>query len=173
MQKFVPQSRILFFRNKQTWLTLLGPKLMFWCVSYYLGAFGCLTKLGSKWAEVGKKFVPWSHFGTFHNEASDPPHWTLTSCFGAFCTIWVHLGQFGCVTTLSAKRAKLVQKSVPRNRVGFFHNECTRSTALDSKLIFWCILYYLDAFGTVWLPYITQCKNGQNWCKSSRHEVAS
>ena len=39
VQKFVPQSRILIFRNKHSWLTLLGPKLMFWCVSYYLGAF--------------------------------------------------------------------------------------------------------------------------------------
>ena len=75
--------------------------------------------------------------------APNPPHWTLTSCFGVFCTTWMHLGQFGCVTTLSAKRAKLVQMFVPRNRVGIFRNERTRSTPLDSKLIFWFVLYYL------------------------------
>ena len=97
--------------------------------------------------------------------APDPPHWTLTSCFGAFCTIWVHLGQFGCVTTLSAKRVKLVQKFVPRNRVRIFHNENTRSTPFDSKLIFWCVLYYLAAFGTVWLPYKTPCKMGRSGAK--------
>ena len=43
--------------------------------------------------------------------------------------------------------SELVQKFVPRSRVGIFHNECTRSTALDSKLTFWCVLYYLVASG--------------------------
>ena len=97
--------------------------------------------------------------------APNPPHWTLTSCFGAFCTSWMHLGQFGCVTTLSAKRAIMVQKFVPRNHVRIFHNEHTRSTPLDSKLIFWCVLYYLGAFGTVWLPYKTPCKMGRSGAK--------
>src|SRR6185369_18009245 len=32
-------------------------------------------------------------------KAPDPTHWTLNSCFGAFRTIWVHLGLFGCHTT--------------------------------------------------------------------------
>ena len=97
----------------------------------------------------------------------NPPHWALNWCFGEFCTIWVHLGQFGCVTTLSAKRAKLVQMFVPRNRVVIFINECTRSTPLDCKLIFWCVLYYLGAFRTVWLPYKTPCKTGRSGAKVS------
>ena len=84
----------------------MDPKLIFWCVSYYL----------------------------------------------------VHLGPFGCLTKHGAKRAELVQKFVPQSRVRFFHNECTRSTPLDPKLMFWCISYYLGAFGTVWLPYETRCK---------------
>ena len=41
---------------------------------------------------------------------------------------------------------------------------------MDSKLLFSCVLFYLSAFGTVWLPYSVQ--NRQNWCKSSCHEVA-
>ena len=57
----------------------------------------------------------------------------------------MHLGQFGCVTTLSAKWAKMVQKFVPRNRVRIFPNERTRSTPLDPKLMFWCI------FRTIWV----------------------
>ena len=97
--------------------------------------------------------------------APDPPHWTLTSCFGAFCTTWMHLGQFCCVTTLSAKRAKMVQKFVKRNRVRIFRNEHSRSTPLDSKLIFWCVLYYLGAFGTVRLPYKTPGKTGRSGAK--------
>ena len=40
VQKFVPRSRILSFRIKHTRLSPLGPKLIFWCVSYYLGTFG-------------------------------------------------------------------------------------------------------------------------------------
>ena len=91
----------------------------------------------------------------FDTNAPNPPHSTLTSCFGAFCTSWMHLGQFGCVTKLSAKQAKLVQKFVPRSHIGIFRNECTRSTPFDSKFMFWCVLYYLDAFGTVWLSYKT------------------
>ena len=93
------------------------------------------------------------------------PHWTLNSCFCAFRTIWVHFGPFGCLTTLSAKRVKLVQKFVPQSRVGIFRNERTRSTPLDSKLLFSWFLNYLGAFGTVWLPSNTQCKTGQTGAK--------
>ena len=57
--------------------------------------------------------------------APDPPHWTLNLCFGVFHTIWVHLKLFGCLTKLSAERAELVQKFVPRSRVGIFRNERT------------------------------------------------
>ena len=67
-----------------------------------------------------------------------------------FRTIWVHSGPLGCLTKLGAKRAELVQKFVPRSRVGTFRNELTRSTPLDPKMMFWCVLYYLGAFGTVW-----------------------
>ena len=53
------------------------------------------------------------------------------------------MGPFGCHTKLGAKRAELVQKFVPRSRVGVFREECNRSTPLDPKLMFWCILYHL------------------------------
>ena len=57
----------------------------------------------------------------------------------------MYSGPFGCLTKLSGKQAELVQKFVPRNRVGIFPNECARSTPLDPKLTFWCI------FCTVWV----------------------
>ena len=85
--------------------------------------------------------------------------------FGAFRTIWVHLGPFVCLTEVSAKRAKLVQKFVPRSRVGIFRNERTLSAPLDPKLTFWCVSYYLGAFGTVSLPYETRCKTGRTSAK--------
>src|SRR6185437_5225800 len=66
---------------------------------------------------------------------------------------------------LSAKRAELVQKFVPRSRVGIFCNERTWSTPVDPKLMFWCVLYYLGALGTVWLRYETRCKTGRTSAK--------
>ena len=71
------------------------------------------------------------------------------------------MGPFGCVMKLGAKWAKLVQKFVPRSRIGIFRNEGTRSTPLDPKLMFSCISNYLGAFGTVWLRYETRCKMGR------------
>ena len=76
-----------------------------------------------------------------------PPHWTLNSCFDTFCTSWVHLGPFDCLTRLGAKWARLAQKFAPRNRVQIFRNERTRFTPLGSKLKFWRILYYLGVLG--------------------------
>ena len=76
-------------------------------------------------------------------------------------TIWLHSGLLVCLTKLGAKRAELVQKFVPRGRVGIFHNERTRSTPLFPKLTFWCVSYYLGAFGTVWMSYKTRRKTGK------------
>src|SRR6185503_12911919 len=66
---------------------------------------------------------------------------------------------------LGAKRAELEQKFVPRSRVGFFRNTRTRSTPLDPKLRFLCVLYYLGASGAIWLPYETRCKTGRTSAK--------
>ena len=127
--------------------------------------FGCLTKLSTKQDELVQKFVPRSLVGIFTPNAPDPPHWTLNCRFGAFCTICVHSGPFGCLTKHGAKRAELVQKFVPRSRVGSFRNERTRSSLLDPKLTFWCVLFYLGAYVAVWLPYETWCKTGRTSAK--------
>ena len=126
------------------------------------GPFGCLTKLGAKRAELVQKFVPRGRVGVFFTtNAPDPPHWTLNRCFGVFRTIWLHLGLFACVMNLGAKRVELVQNFVLRSRVRIFRNERTRSTPLDPKLIFWCVSYYLGAFGTI----CCLTKLGAKWAK--------
>ena len=114
----------------------------------HLGPFGCLTKHGAKRAELVQKFVPRSRVGIFYNERTrstplDPKltFWCVSYYLGA-------LRPFGCLTELGANRAELVQKFVPRSRVGIFCYERTRSTPMDPKLTFCCVLYYLDAFGT-------------------------
>src|SRR6185437_9978689 len=37
---------------------------------------------------------------------------------------------------------------------------------IGPKLKFWCISYYFGAFGTVWLPYETQCQTGRTSAKA-------
>ena len=101
----------------------------------------------------------------FTTNATDPPHWTPNSCFGVYCTIWMHLGPFRCRTKLGAKRAELVEKFVPRSRVIIFRNEHTGLTPLEPKLMFWCVSYYLGAFGTVSLPYKIGCKTAWSGTK--------
>ena len=58
----------------------------------------------------------------------------------------MHSGPFGCLTKLGAKRDELVQKFVPRSRVGIFSNERTRSTPLDPKLMF-------SSIRTIWVHF--------------------
>ena len=77
----------------------------------------------------------------------------------------MHSGPFGCLTKLSAKWAELVLKFVERSRIRIFHNERIQSTPLDPILTFWCVSYYLGAFGTVWLPYETRCTTGRTSAK--------
>jgi len=129
VKNFVPWSPIGIFCNEHTRTTPLEPKLMFWSVFYYLGAFGTVwlpyktrCKTGQSWCKSSCHDVESEFFAT---KAPDPPHWTLNSHFGAFRTIRVHLGPFGCLTRLSAKRVKLVQKFMPQSRVGIFRNEHT------------------------------------------------
>ena len=138
---------------------------MFCTIWVPLGLFGCLTKLGTKQAKLVQKFVPRSCVRIFRNEhtQSTPLDPKLT-----FCYILHYLGAFGTVWLpyeTRCKMAELPQKFVPRSRVGIFCNERTRSAPLDPKLTFWCILYYLGAFGTVWLPYETRCKTGRSSAK--------
>ena len=126
---------------------------MFWCVSYYLGAFGtvfCPTTLSAKrvnWCNCSCHKVALEFFAT---NAPDPPHWTLNFCFRAICTILVHLGLFGCLIKLGAERAEVVQKFMPRSRIGIFHDEAPDRThwTLNSRLgVFRTIWVHLGLFG--------------------------
>ena len=131
-----------------------------WCI----GCFRC------------EMFVPRSRVRIFSNKRSrsTPLHPKLL--FGAFRTISVHLGPLVCITKLGTKHSELVQKFVPWSCVESFHNERTRSTPLDPKLMFWFVLYHFGAFGTIWLPYESRCKTGRTSAKvcamKSRHNFS-
>jgi hypothetical protein len=45
MQKFVPRCIVRIFRNKFSRATPLDLKLLFWCISFRLGAFGTVLLL--------------------------------------------------------------------------------------------------------------------------------
>ena len=131
----------------------------------HFGPFGCHTNRGAKQAELVQKFENEVASEFFATNAPDPPHRTINLCF---CCVSYYLGAFGTVWLpykTQCKRAKLVQKFMPRSRVGIFHDECTWSTPLDPNLIFWCLSYYLGAFCTVWLPYESWCKTGRTSAK--------
>ena len=76
-------------------------------------------KLGAKQAELVQKFVPRSRVRIIRNECTRSTPLDPKLTFGAFRTIWVHSGPFGCLPTLGAKRAELVKKFMPRSRFGF------------------------------------------------------
>ena len=61
VQKFVPRSCVGNFHKERTRSTTLDPKLTFgafYTIWVHSVLFGCLTKLGAKWAELEQKFVP-------------------------------------------------------------------------------------------------------------------
>ena len=160
MQKFVPRSRVGIFRNERTRSTPLDPKLRFLCILYYLGAFGAIWlpyETRCKTGRTSAKVRETKSCRTFRNERTRSTLLDNILTFWCVRTIWVHAGLFSCFTKLVAKRAELVQKFVARSGVRIFRNQCTRSTPLYPKLTFWCVLYYLGAFGAIWLPYETRC----------------
>ena len=136
IQKFVPRSHVVIFAMNASdpphW-TINSCFGVFHSVWVHLGPFHYCTKLGAKWAEH-VQFMQSSYNEVssqfFTRNTHNPHHWTLNSCFVVFPTIWVHLGPFGCLTKLSTKGAKLVQKFVPRSRIGIFRNESTQSTPI-------------------------------------------
>src|SRR6185436_9107289 len=78
----------------------------------HLEPFRYCTKLAAKRAklvQLKQKFVPQSLVRNSQNECSQSTYWTLSSCFHAFLSIWVHLGLFRYHVKLKAKWAKLVQ----------------------------------------------------------------
>jgi len=103
------RSRVGIFRNERTRSIPVDPKLMFWCVLFYLGALR---------------------------------------------TVWLRY-EIRCKTGRTSAKVRA------RSRFGIFRNECTQSTPLNPKLMFWCVFFYLGALRTVWLPYETWCKTGR------------
>jgi len=154
--------------NECTQSTPLDPKLMFWCVRMicvHSGPFGFLTKVVAKRTELVQKFVLRSRVEIFRNERTrstplDPKltFWCISYYLCAFRTVWLPYESRCKMGRTSAK----VRATKSRRTL---RNERTQSTPLYPKLTFWCVLYYLCAFVTIWLAYETRCKTGRSSAK--------
>ena len=164
VQKFVARSRVGIYHNERIRSTPLHHKLTFWRVSYYLGAFGTVWlpyETRCKTAELVQKFVPRSRIRIFCNERtrSTPLDPKLT-----FSCISYYLGKFGTIWLPYETRCKTGQTSA-KVRATKSHRSFSQRTQpihhIGPQTDVWCVLYYLGAFGTVWLPYETRCKMGR------------
>ena len=129
------------------------------------GPFGCPTELGAKRAELVQKFVPRSRAGIFCNECNRSTRldskltvWCVSYYLGAFGTVWLayqtrcKTSRTSAIVRITKSRQNFSQRTYPIHPIG-------------PKLMFWCISYYLGAFGTVWLSYETRCKMGRTSAK--------
>jgi len=160
MQKFVPRCLVRIFCNEHSWSTQLYPKLMFWCVSFRLGAFVTVSLLHETWCKTRQTCAINVKVQFFTTNAHDTHHWTLNSWFGGFFPfgcIWDHFA----IARKCAKLVQLMQKFLPRCLVRIFRNERSWSTPMEPKLMFWCISICLGALGTVSLLHETCCKTCQ------------
>jgi len=85
-----------------------------------------------------------------------------------FCCVSYYLGAFGTVwlpyeTQCKTGRtcAKVRATKSRRN----FSQQMNLKHPIGPKMTFWCISYYLGAFGTIWWPYETRCKTGRTCAK--------
>jgi len=133
VQKFVARSCVGTFRNELTRYTPLDHKLTFWCVSYYLGPFWTVWlpyETRCKTSRTSAKVRATKSLRNF-SQRTHPIHPIRPKTDVLVRFVLFGCRPFGCLTKLGAKRAELVQKFVPRSRVGNFLKEHTRSTPWD------------------------------------------
>src|SRR6185312_13491164 len=99
VQKFVPRSRDGIFRNELIRSTPLHRKLMFWCFSFYLGAYRTIWSPFETRCKTGRtsaKVRATKSRRAFRNECTrstplDPKltFWFISYYLCAFGTVWL------------------------------------------------------------------------------------
>ena len=95
------------------------------------------------------------------------PETHVLLCFVPFGTVWLpyetrcKTGRTCAKVSATKSRRNFSQRTQP------IHPNMHLIHPLNHKLMFWCVSYYLGAFGTVWLPYETRCKTGRTSAKVS------
>jgi len=131
----------------------------------HLEPFGCLTKLGAKWAEQVQKFVPRSRVGIFRNERTQS---TLLDPKLMFCCVSYRLRAFGTVKLPYETRGKTFRTSakvratklrrIISQRTHPIHTIGPKTHVLVRSVPFWCIWNYLVALRN-------RCKTGRTSAK--------
>ena len=158
MQQFVPRSRVRICRNECTRSTPLAPKLMFCFVPQCLVAFGTVPLLYETRFKTSRTVVINAKVQATKLRQNILLQIHLsTPCFGAFHSVWVHLGPFRYCMKLGAKWAELMQlmqKFMPQSCIRIFCNKSTLSTPC------------FGAFHSVWVhlgPFRYCIKLGAKW----------
>ena len=152
MQKFVHEVASEFFAtnapDQPNW-TLNWCFSVFRTIWVHLGPFGHLRtrcKTGRTSAKVCATKSRRNFSQRTHRSIPVDPKlmfWCVLFYLGTLRTVLLHY-ETRCKTGRTSAKVRA------RSRVGIFRNECTRSTPLDPKLMFWCVLFYLGALRIVW-----------------------
>src|SRR6185312_6491554 len=103
MQKFVQRCLVRIFYNKHSRSTPLDPRLIFWCVSFRLGAFETILlfhETRCKWAnlvQLMQEFVPKRLVRISRNRRTRS---TQLNPNIRFSCVSFHLGAFGTIMLL-------------------------------------------------------------------------
>ena len=167
MEKFVPWCLVRIFCNERSRSTTLDPKLIFgaflsvWCIWNCFATARNSVQMGQPGA-INARVRAQSLVRISRNRRSRSTQFDHKLMFS--CVSFRLGGTIMLLHKLDAKHAKLVQliqMFVPRGLVRNFCNERSRSTPLESKLMFWCVSFHLGAFGTVSLLHETCYKTRQ------------
>ena len=143
--------------------------VQFWCIWDHLVALRNSVQNGPNWCKSSCHEVA-SEF--FVMNATDPPHWTLNSCFGAFIQFWCIWDHLVDIRNSVQNGPNLFKSSCYEVASEFFAMNApdplhwTLNSCFGAFVQFWSIWYHLVAIRN-------SLQNGPNWCKSSCHEVAS
>ena len=106
----------------------------------------------------------------FVENAPDPPHCTLNSCFGVFCTIWMHLGVWLPYKTQCKTGRTGAKVRATESHLKFSHQ--THPIILVGSQTHILVCFVL--FEYIWNRLVALQNSVQNepkCCKSSCHEV--
>ena len=123
----------------------------------HLRSFRYSTKLGLERANIVQLMQKSTNEVVsvlFATNIADPHHWTINTCFGAFCNVRVHLVPYRYRTKLGAKRAELEQSC--EDSCHEVASEFFIMNAPDPR--HWTLNSCFTAFSTIWLylgPFFT------------------
>ena len=146
---FVPRSRVGILNNERTRSTPLDPKLMFCCVSYNLGVFWTVWLPYKTRCKIGQTSAKVRAMTSCRNFSQRTHPVVRNAPKHEFRVQWCGSGAF------------VAKCSCHEVASEFFATNAPDPPPLHPKLMFWCVLYHLGAFGTVWLPHETRCKTGR------------